>query len=227
MPKLVSRTLAVLGLFLPVPEWWRCNAGNSKSLSLFPSDSVLIFVVYRFFGMWPNASHLKDIPFPWSSCQSPCLLIAPKHLLLREQRNDFAFGQRPWLISGQTSGIWCPETVPDQRFKPETESGKKWFNTGKKWFEKVNHPKSGFITSFIMWKVGKSGLILGKSGLKKLITQKVVSSQVSSCGKVGKSGLILGKSGLKKLITWPCWGADDKMTWISIVILGSTHSSQC
>ena len=32
-------------------------------------------------------------------------------------------------------------------------------------------------------KVGKSGLILGKSGLKKLITQKVVSSHVSSCEK--------------------------------------------
>ena len=168
MPKLVSRTLAVLGLFLPVPEWWRCNAGNSKSLSLFPSDSVLIFVVYRFFGMWPNTSHLKDIPFPWSSCQSPCLLIAPKHLLLREQRNDFAFAQRPWLISGQTSGIRCPETVPDQRFKPETESGKKWFNTGKKWFEKVNHPKSGFITSFIMWKSGKKWFNTGKKWFEKV-----------------------------------------------------------
>ena len=30
------------------------------------------------------------------------------------------------------------------------KSGKKWFNHGKKWFEKVNHPKSGFITGFIM-----------------------------------------------------------------------------
>ena len=34
--------------FLPVPEWWRCNAGNSKSHPLCPPDSG--FIVGWFFG---------------------------------------------------------------------------------------------------------------------------------------------------------------------------------
>ena len=61
----VPTTLAVRVSFLPVPEWWRCNAGNPKSHPLCPPDSGFVYLLVGFLVLcWPKRKETRPSKIP-------------------------------------------------------------------------------------------------------------------------------------------------------------------